>query len=51
MDSHEQVRLLKQQIRNLKEERDQETKQNIIDSINDDIKYYENQIRAMVDSE
>jgi len=38
-------------IQNLIQERDQETKQNIIDSINDDIEYYENQIRVMVDSE
>ncbi len=36
-------------IKNLIQERDKETKQNIIDSINDDISYYQNQIDFLND--
>jgi len=49
-ESSNEIRI-RSHIQNLIQERDQETKQNIIDSINDDIEYYENQIRVMVDSE
>lgn len=36
-------------IQNLIRERDKETQQNIIDSINDDISYYQNQIDFLND--
>ncbi len=44
----EQEQLLNH-IQNLIRERDKETQQNIIDSINDDISYYQNQIDFLND--
>jgi hypothetical protein len=44
----EQEQLLNH-IKNLIQERDKQTQQNIIDSINDDISYYQNQIDFLND--
>ena len=51
MTDQETIQLLEQQIKKLKKEREGNTNQNIQNSITDDIEYYENQIRVMVDSE
>jgi|LauGreDrversion4_2_1035121.scaffolds.fasta_scaffold138667_2 hypothetical protein len=40
---------LTEHIERLIQERENATKQNIIDSINDDIEYYENQLKCLQD--
>jgi len=50
MTDQETIQLLEQQIRKLKKERDQNSNQNIQNSITDDIRYYQNQIDSIIDS-
>jgi FtsZ-binding cell division protein ZapB len=51
MNTTETINLLTKRIKNLKEELDQnpQYKQNIVDSILDDISYYQNQLKSLRD--
>jgi len=50
MTEDEKIELLKQQIKKLKQERDETNNRNIKESITDDIRYYQNQIDQLMDS-
>jgi hypothetical protein len=50
MTEDEKIELLKQQIKKLKQERDETNNRNIRESITDDIRYYQNQIVQLMDS-
>ena len=49
MTKQEQITELRNHIQNLIRQRDKETQQNIIESITDDIRYYQNQIDFLND--
>ena len=49
MTKQEQITELRNHIQNLIRQRDKETQQNIIESITDDIRYYQNQIDFLAD--
>lgn len=50
MTEDEKIELLKQQIKKLKQERDETNNRNIRESITDDIRYYQNQIEILMDT-
>jgi hypothetical protein len=50
MTEDEKIELLKQQIKKLKQEREETNNRNIRESITDDIRYYQNQIEILMDS-
>ena len=49
-NDQEKIDLLKQQIKKLKQERDETNNRNIRESITDDIRYYQNQIDRLMDT-
>ena len=49
-NDQEKIKLLEQQIKKLKQERDETNNRNIKESITDDIRYYQNQIDQLMDS-
>ena len=50
MTKDEKIDLLKQQIKKLKQERDETNNRNTRESITDDIRYYQNQIDQLMDT-
>ena len=48
-DQQQQITELRNHIKNLIKEREQYTEQNVIESINDDIRYYQRQINFLND--
>jgi hypothetical protein len=49
-NDQETIELLQQQIKKLKQEREETNNTNIRESITDDIRYYQNQIDSMMDT-
>jgi hypothetical protein len=49
-NDQEKIKLLEQQIKKLKQERDETNNRNIKESITDDIRYYQNQIEILMDT-
>ena len=49
-NDQEKNKLLEQQIKKLKQERDETNNRNIKESITDDIRYYQNQIEILMDT-
>lgn len=49
-NDQEKIKLLQEQIKKLKQERDETNNRNIRESISDDIRYYQNQIDKIMDA-
>jgi hypothetical protein len=50
MTEDEKIKLLQEQIKKLKQEREETNNRNIRESITDDIRYYQNQIDHLMDT-